>query len=781
MRRKIGMYAIYVCGVLCLWGWWSCSQGVPLSVPNCKTDQDCASIQRCVGQLCISQQILSQPTEISGLEPDDRIDGAKEETPDTPEASQEPIDSVEEVGEDAAADASQPEEMQGGEESVVPEEAPEAPEEKPETTDPELPRPESPTEPVIEAECAVDQVRVCYDGPTGTDSKGECKRGTQRCLQGKWGPCEGQIVPQPEICGDAKDNNCDGVPDENCPCDYLNKSVGVCKGSTTNAQGICQKPATYNPTEICGDGLDNNCDGTKDESCECNPKTERECGSDTGECQKGKQTCSDQGKWGNCVGEVPPTQEICDGKDNNCNGVIDEGCPCNFLDKSEGVCKTATRDPKGNCTQPFDYQSTEDCNDQKDNNCNGVVNEGCPCLYLGKAQGVCQNLRIGSDGLCPKPNDYSESEICGDGKDNNCNGVIDENCPCNYLNKAFGVCAKATRDAQGSCQTPALYSATTDLCNDNEDNNCDGQVNEGCTCTAGQTQSCGTDKGECKQGTQTCNDQGQWGSCVGEVTPTTEICDGKDNNCDGAIDEGCPCFYEGKQKGVCANAKRNASGVCERPKDYNPTEICGDGIDNDCDGVIDQGCPCHYLGLSVGVCKDAVIDSNGVCGKPSDYDVKEKCGDGKDNDCNGVMEEGCPCNYLGIAKGVCATATRDKQGNCEQPKGYNPVEQCGDNLDNDCDGTKDTISGEICYAVGQCLVIDSSGQGKTDTHTVCVTGSYQCVGTTKTCVALGTSLTECSKMTNLVTCSTNQPCPADCPKVAAKNVICVRNSFCSYP
>ena len=105
---------------------------------------------------------------------------------------------------------------------------------------------------------------------------------------------------------------------------------------------------------------------------------------------------------------------------------------------------------------------------------------------------------------------------------------------------------------------------------------------DGCACTDGQTQQCGTsDVGECHYGVSTCSD-GEWGSCVGNVEPVSEVCgDGKDNNCDGNIDEG---------------------NVCAPPAETQ----CSDGIDNDGNGLIDCADPncANDSACVVGKCTD---------------------------------------------------------------------------------------------------------------------------------------------------------------------------------
>ena len=85
--------------------------------------------------------------------------------------------------------------------------------------------------------------------------------------------------------------------------------------------------------ELC-DGVNNDCDGETDEGCECIVGDTQNCGSDVGQCVYGTQTCDISGQWGECAGGVGPSEEVCDGEDNDCDGTDDEDSEGSTLSQS---------------------------------------------------------------------------------------------------------------------------------------------------------------------------------------------------------------------------------------------------------------------------------------------------------------------------------------------------------------------------------------------------------------------------------------------------------------
>lgn len=127
-------------------------------------------------------------------------------------------------------------------------------------------------------------------------------------------------LPSTETCNN-QDDDCDETIDsfsEGC-------GVGACAGGTrtctSGSWGSCSTTGLAT-SETCND-VDDDCDGSVDESLS------QECGTDVGACVKGTQTCS-AGNWGACGGSyVGPTEDVCNGIDDNCNNITDEQNVCN--------------------------------------------------------------------------------------------------------------------------------------------------------------------------------------------------------------------------------------------------------------------------------------------------------------------------------------------------------------------------------------------------------------------------------------------------------------------
>ena len=163
--------------------------------------------------------------------------------------------------------------------------------------------------------------------------------------------CEGDIPPGLEIC-DAYDNNCNGETNERLqnvspqtaadelgisPCKIYGECAGA-KATCFNEKWKCDYPGkTEFPDETSWDCLDNDCDGRPDE--DLLPAT---CFDDewwkatNGECSPGFEQC--EGTQIFCGGpQQLPEPEVCNRKDDDCNGIIDDGLSVQIPDKYDIV------------------------------------------------------------------------------------------------------------------------------------------------------------------------------------------------------------------------------------------------------------------------------------------------------------------------------------------------------------------------------------------------------------------------------------------------------------
>ena len=615
----------------------------------------------------------------------------------------------------------------------------------------------------------VDPADRCTAGetrPCGPAAVGACRRGLQHCVSGIFEmACPGEVTPTAETCNSI-DDDCDGAVDDGALITFYvdrdgdgfgsnasgaekQQSCTLVAGFVANDDDCNDTRAMVNPnaTEICDPAdVDEDCDGMANENCGCsNIGMSQACctgrGTQTCEARDGGATLS--------LCSVAASPEFCNGIDDDCDGVTDElyattapdggvlvlsdggvieldgGCSVGV-----GVCSrtaaTACNAGSLSCAAVAGVPGAEVCNNV-DDDCDGQTDEAstglCPASGQVCTAGACQ---------CP-----AGQTACG----TSCQPIGD------VCTQGTGACARTGTllCTSGSATCSAVAgSPGAEICN-NIDDNCDGQTDEAaaplcpavgqtcsigtCSCPAGQVVcagSCDTLGGSCSAGVGACFRTGAIACTRGGPEcnaiagpPAAEACDGIDNNCDGTIDEGVQvaCYPDQDNdryssstalSAQCPDFSRAMFGNC--PSGFvAPSAALGGGDCSPNDASLFRLMPTRGDGDGDRYCVGTQIQQCTGLSAPAGRRFATEC-----------LADDCDDTSAARFVNISVRADADNDGYCFNPA----VLQCGNG--SPAAGTREST---------RCLGNDCRDSNPQATITCFLTGAYQSASATKQCGA----------------------------------------------
>ncbi|MGM0557096.1 MAG: MopE-related protein [Myxococcota bacterium] len=482
--------------------------------------------------------------------------------------------------------------------------------------------------------CTIDD--SCQAGTCSPGLPRDCSSAGDQCNEGTCDENLNRCTAQPVADGTSCDDNRFCTISDVCTSGSCGGSNRDCSSETDQCNtGVCNETADQCEGRPVSDGT------TCDDSLFCTVSdtcTSGTCGGSTRPCGSAGDQCNDgicDESSDACIASPKPDGTTCDDT---------EYCTTNDT-CSGGTCNGSSRD----CSAFDDQCNTGVCDDSIDS-CKPVpVTDGTSC----------------DDGLFCTQNDACTSGTC-DGTQLDCSS-LNTQCERGVCDESAQSCITEDRPDGSSC-SDGLYCTVNDSCQSGSctgssrdcssfgsgDPCADGICNESAnTCeTQIDTTCCDTTVDNDLDGSNQCEDCDE---SDGSVYPgAAERCNGVDDDCDGLIDEDFD--QDGDGYSVCSQDPTVLDCDDSNPN-VNPgaTEDCGpdgtgNGIDDNCNGYIDEGCdPCttdDVDGDGYSEC-DGDCDDNDASRYPT---APEQC-DGVDNDCNVYTRANCgvsePCNFDG--------------------------------------------------------------------------------------------------------------------------------------
>ena len=526
------------------------------------------------------------------------------------------------------------------------------------------------------------------------NQEGACLGNVEACSGGGfWEIADGYYSPVPESCNGI-DDDCNGVVDDmyvTCGDPGLcQNTVNTCDPSNPTVPVACVTLPPPSPVEICNDGLDNDCEGSVDDGCNCGDN----------ECMPGET-------FENCPADCPAPPsgtpcddgDLCTAGDTYQNGTCMPGAAVS-CDNGNACVVAGSCDPATGCSA-----TKVNCDDQV-----ACTADSCDPV------GGCINAPVDSscdDGDPCTLDSCDAVSGCAHGPDPACqNNDVDGD---SYASLASG-------GTDCNDNNASIHPGASELCNGGDDN-CDGQVDEGFNAGAA-CQSAANDCGISAAGTVVCAADGLSAGCDA-VTPANpagygDVCNSQPNacgataagtiNCDGTCSAVVPAAVDSDGDGT-----PDCSDQCPNDAVKTAAGLCGCGVadtDSDGDGTPDcsDQCPSDATKAAPGACGCGVADTD------TDADGTPDCSDQCPNDATKTAAGLCGCGVADTDSD--ADGTPDCSDLCPSDATKATPGACGCGVadtDSDADGTPDCS--DLCPSDATKAAPGACGCGVPDTDT----------------------------------------------------------------